>query len=62
MLKKTSTFKKVTQVEKIQEVIHNDVSMATESEDEHDVSETESLELDEVTEIFAEVPVSFVLK
>jgi len=56
VLKKTSTFKKVTQVEKIQEVIHNDVSMATESEDELDVSETESLELDEVTEIFAEVP------
>ena len=62
MLKKTSTFKKVSQVEKIQEVIHNDVSMTTESEDELDVSETESLELDEVTEIFAEVPVSFVLK
>ena len=51
--------KKQPRLTKSQEVIDDEVSMSSESE--LDVSETESLKTDEVNEICAKLPVSFIL-
>ena len=52
--------KKQPRLTKSQEVIDDEVSMSSESE--LDVSETESLKIDEVNEICSKLPVSFILK